>query len=271
MSSTPIHPEIHASNDSKGKAFLTIAVICSIAFLSAWGTGLLVQPEPNWPFRYRFFGVTFALGMACTYLWERRVARQQMAAQRYFNALAQIDPVKFAQGEVDADLPSLPPSNPWCGAARSFTEFFRTHCERLEQMEHMRAAMEVRLKRTGARQLQVETILSGLSEAVIAIDQHDQVIFANPAAERLLGIDLSATDHREINHVVASAVLVELLTEVRRRKAPGQRTAEIELLDDAGKPHWYGVAARAFPQTRFGRRMTSRRRAHLPSCATSAC
>ena len=141
----------------------------------------------------------------------------------------------------------LPCRHPIRGAraARSFTEFFRTHCERLEQVDHMRAAMEVRLKRTAARQLQVEMILSGLSEAVIAIDQHDQVIFANPAAERLLGIDLSATDHREINHLVASQGLVELLTEVRRRRAPGQRTAEIELPDEAGKPHWYGVAARS--------------------------
>ncbi len=60
----------------------------------------------------------------------------------------------------------------------------------MEQVEHTRSGMEVRLKRTATRQLQVETILSGLPEAVIAIDQHDQLIFANPAAERLLGIDL---------------------------------------------------------------------------------
>jgi two-component system phosphate regulon sensor histidine kinase PhoR len=180
------------------------------------------------------------------YLWERRVARQQVTAQRFYNALAQVDPVKFAQGTVDADLPNLRPTNPWYPAARAFTEFFRTHCERVEQVEHTRSGMEVRLKRTATRQLQVETILSGLSEAVIAIDQHDQLIFANPAAERLLGIDLTASAHREINHVVTSEPLVELMTELRRRKAPAQRTAEIELLDEAGKPHWYGVAARSF-------------------------
>lgn len=246
MTSSPLHPEIRASNDSKGKALLTIAIICSIAFLSAWGTGLIVQPAPNWPVRYRFLGVAFTLGLACTYLWERRVAKQQMAAQRYFNALCQIDPVKFAQHTVDAELPALSPSNPWYAAAHGFTEFFSTHCERLEQAEHTRVAMEVRLKRNAARQAQVETILSGLPEAVIAIDQHDQLIFANPAAESSLGIDMQASGHREINQVVPSEQLVELMTEMRRRKSPAQRTAEIELLDEAGKPRWYGVTARNF-------------------------
>jgi two-component system phosphate regulon sensor histidine kinase PhoR len=246
MSSWLSHPEIRSSNDSKGKAFLVIAVVCSIAFLSAWATGLIAQPPSNWPLRYRFLGLSFTLGMACTYLWARRVALQQMAAQRYFKALCQVDPVKFAQGTLASDLPSLPQSNPCSESARRFTEFFRTHCERVEQVEHIRTATEVRMKRTASRLLQLETVLSGLSEAVIAVDQNDQVVLINPAAEHLLGIDLQATGNREISHILHSQALVELLTETRRRKPPSYRAAEVELLDEAGQSRTYGVTVRSF-------------------------
>ncbi len=103
MSSWSGQPEIRPSIDSKGKAFLTIAVICSIAFLSTWGTGLIVQPESNWPIRYRFLGVAFALGMACMYLWERRVAKQQIAAQRYLQRIGPDRP-----GEIFRRARSMP-------------------------------------------------------------------------------------------------------------------------------------------------------------------
>jgi two-component system phosphate regulon sensor histidine kinase PhoR len=242
MSNCPDNP-LRVSIDSKSKAFLTIAVICAIAFLSTWATGLIVTPESNWPFRYRITGVEFVLGMGCTYLWARRVAQQQIAAQRYFQALAQVDPLKLAHGTLASELPALARTNPWNVAAEQFTEVFRTQCERVEQVEHARTVLEVRIKRNGARQSQIEAILDALPEAVIVVDQYDQLILANPAAERLLGLDLLATENRNITQILHSERLVELVGELRRRKAPRQRSIEIELADEEGKPRWYGATA----------------------------
>src|SRR6478672_6323273 len=112
MNSAP-HNTIHSKSDSRGKAFLTIAVICGIAFLSSWATGLIVYPPSNWPMRYRFLGLSFVLSMGGTYLWARHVARHQMVAQRFFESLSQIDPAKLAQGSLASDLPTIAPESPW--------------------------------------------------------------------------------------------------------------------------------------------------------------
>ena len=235
-----------AINDSKAKAFLTVAVVCAVAFLSTWATGLIVGPIDNWPFRYRFLGLAFALGMGCTYLWTRHVARQQIAAQRYFEALSNVDLLKLAQGTLASDLPALSRNNPWFASALQFTNIFSQYCERLEQAEHARAALEVRIKRNATRQSQIDTILGTLPEAVIAIDSCDQLILVNPAAEQLLGIDLLATENRSIAHILHSEQLIELLSDTRRRKAPMQRSIELELTDTEGKTAWYNATARTF-------------------------
>jgi two-component system, OmpR family, phosphate regulon sensor histidine kinase PhoR len=248
MSESP-HNLIHSKTDSRGKAFLTIAVICGIAFLSTWATGLIVAPASNWPMRFRFLGMSFALSMGCTYLWARHVARHQIVAQRFFDSLSQIDHAKLAQGTLASDLPTIAPESPWFAVAQRFTAVFREQCERVVQVEHERSALEVRIKRNAARQNQIETIFATLPEAVIAVDEHDQLILANPAAERLLGIDVSANENRAISHLVHSERLVELLSETRRRKAAAQRTIEIELTDDDGNLRWYGATARSFSKS----------------------
>ena len=108
------------------------------------------------------------------------------------------------------------------------------------------SALEVRIQRNIARQAQIDSIFATLPEAVIAVDQHDQLILANPAAERLLGLDLAACENRAVTHILHCERLVELLSETRRRKAATQRTLEIELTDAEGQSHWYGVTARSF-------------------------
>ncbi|HEY2881491.1 MAG TPA: ATP-binding protein [Pirellulales bacterium] len=233
-----------AINDSKTKVFLVVAVVAAIAFLSTWAAGLLVSPQPSWPFRYRFLGMAFVTSLTCTYMWARHVARQQIAAQRYFEALARVDEAKLARGTLASDLPSLPPTSPWSATANYFTEVFRNHCGRVEQMDHARAALEVRIKRNATRQGQIETILATLPEAVIVVDSADQLILTNPAAERLLGIDLLVNENRNITQILHSEALVDLIGEMRRRKGPTQRTVEIDMTDEDGKPQCYGATAR---------------------------
>jgi two-component system, OmpR family, phosphate regulon sensor histidine kinase PhoR len=245
MTSAP-HNTFHSKSDSRGKAFLTIAVICGIAFLSCWATGLIVYPPSNWPMRYRFLGLSFVLSMGGTYLWARHVARHQIVAQRFFESLSQIDPAKLAQGSLASDLPTIASESPWHATAQRFTAIFREQCERVEQVEHQRSALEVRIQRNIARQAQIDSIFATLPEAVIAVDQHDQLILANPAAERLLGLDLAACENRAVTHILHCERLVELLSETRRRKAATQRTLEFELTDAEGQSHWYGVTARSF-------------------------
>ncbi len=178
---------IYPGADSKSKVLLTIAVVCGIAFLSAWATGLIVSPADNWLMRYRFIGTVFAICMGCTYLWSRRIAKQQLVAERYFTALSQIDASKLAQGTLAADLPAIYRDNPWYESAMRFTEIFRGHCDRLMQLEHARNAAEVRLKRTIAGQSQLDTVLESLPDAILIVDASERLVVANAAAGTAFG------------------------------------------------------------------------------------
>ena len=232
--------------DSKGTALMTVAVICAIAFLSAWATGLIVSPADNWLMRYRFIGTAFAICTGCTYLWSKRLARQQLVAQRYFEALSQIDETKLAQDTLASDLPAIRSSNPWYASAQQFTEVYRNHCQRVEQLEHARNALTVRVNLSAARQTQIESILATLPEAVLVVDQADRLLLANPTAERLLGLEPNEheIEKRDISRLLSNQILVDLIADTRRKKASSQRIVELELVDEAGATHWYNATAR---------------------------
>lgn len=238
---------IQGRHDSKGKAFLVVATVCAIALLSAWATGLIVSPADNWLIRYRFIGSAFAICLGCTYLWTQQIARQQSVAQRYFEALSQVDEAQLAHGTLAADLPAIDPSNPWYTAAQRFTEIFRGHCGRLQQLEHDRSALEVRTKLSLTRQSQVEAIFAALPEAALVVDQANRLVLANPAAQQLLGFEWTEEEqeNRDIARIIHNQTLVELISDKRRHKASAQKTIELELTDQHGATRCYGVTLRA--------------------------
>ncbi|NJO83240.1 MAG: hypothetical protein HC828_10745, partial [Blastochloris sp.] len=65
----------------------------------------------------KLFGGGFALAMLFTYCWMRRVAKEQRAAQAFFETLSHLEPHDVVQANGGALLPAIPKSNPWFGAA----------------------------------------------------------------------------------------------------------------------------------------------------------
>ena len=208
----------------------TALVVTAFSWLSAWIAGMMIGMG-EWPMRYKLFGVGFILAMFFTYGWMRRVAKEQRAAQSFFEALSGLDPRDVTDSIATTNIPALSPSNPWHTAATRLFETYSSCAQRAQMAEHSKTAIEVRAQRTRTELEQLKVILDYLQEPVLAIDNFDEVIFTNSAAERLFGIEFDATKtpERALSALVHSEKMLEMLTDTRRRKTPTQRLGEIDL------------------------------------------
>ena len=206
----------------------TALVVTAFAWMSAWVAGLMIGMGP-WPWRYKLFGLGFMLAMFFTYGWMRRVAKEQRAARAFFDALSCIDPRDITDSLSTTNLPSLASSNPSHGAATRLFEAYSSCAIQAQMAEHAKAAIEVRAQRMRTELEQIRVILDFLQEPVLAIDNFDEVILANAAAQKLFDFDLSDNGQRALASLIRSEKLLEMLIDTRRRKSPTQRVAEVEI------------------------------------------
>ena len=224
--------------DAKARKLLIGAALLAAAWLLSWGAGLILNLEMSRGLHYEALGLVFvsAVGVAC--LWTRHIAKQQQQAQQFFELLLRSDPAQLARLAAGTDPLPMPPSNPWFASAQEFSERFTQNCEKLQQAEQSRTALEVRLRRGAGRQEQIEAILAGLVEPVLAVNAFDELILINPAAQSLFEVNEKAVG-QPFAQVLHCEPLVELLAEARRRKAMVRR-GEIELIDDdSGNSSWF--------------------------------
>jgi two-component system phosphate regulon sensor histidine kinase PhoR len=140
---------------------------------------------------------------------------------------------------------SAPPQHPWQSILLRLRDVLVEQGRRLAEAEHARARAEIRSQRLITERRQLAEILAGLSDPVLAIDQYDELVLANPSAESALQFEAQSTDKRALDTLVHCEQLVELLRDTRRRKAPTTRTSELTLLDPNGEEHTYRVTCRS--------------------------
>lgn len=175
----------------------------------------------------------------------RRLWSDAKAGQRCVEQLARtMAGGAFSATSLDS-LASLPCDSPLAAACSSLRNAVNQMHQHFLSAEQARAALEVRLRRQETRAEQVAAILSGLPEPVVAIDNLDEVVLANPSAEQLLKFNSSDVEKRALARLIHCEQLVELLTDARRRRTVTQRSAEVELIDSAGELRWYNITARA--------------------------
>jgi two-component system phosphate regulon sensor histidine kinase PhoR len=90
-------------------------------------------------------------------------------------------------------------------------------------------------------------ILNGLNEPVIAVDKFEELVLANPSAQALLSIDELPSEDRGLARLVHCQKLVDLLLDTGKRRAPSQRSCEVELATGEGASTWYRAIARSIP------------------------
>jgi len=219
-------------------ALTAAASALALAPALAWAAGWL-HGSPNWP-----IAAAAAAGCAITAAalgWAGRCVHGLCAtAVQHLETLARLG---GPDGPGCDDLPPLAPSHPLSRAASELREQFRAFRGRLNEVEHARAALEVRLRRAALEAEQIRTIFMQLAEPILVVDSFGELVLANHSAEKLFQLDGLAAGQRALDRVVRCEALVELLLGTLRRKTSGARSDEIQLTDAEGRAHLYHATA----------------------------
>ena len=102
-------------------------------------------------------------------------------------------------------------------------------------------ALREKIERLGDEQAKVRTILDGMIEGVVALDDRGRLLLLNPAARAMFGVGNGIPEGRPFLEVIRQKDLLDLVGEVRVSGAPARH--ELEL----GPPVNRVVAARGAP------------------------
>lgn len=187
--------------------------------------------------------VIAAVAGPAIYLFIGKRLRAESKARQIFEELSRCDAQSLSD-ESTATL-TLPHTHPWCGILHRIRETLADQSRRLLDAEHARARAEIRSQRLAAERKQLADILAGLNDPVLAVDQYDELLLANPSAEQALHFTSKNAEKRTLESLIHCEQLVELLRDTRRRKAPSTRTAEVSLADADGHEQSYRVTCRS--------------------------
>ncbi len=222
-------------------AALALSAACTTAWLAGWGAAhnTLIS-------RLILFIAALAVSGGLLHFLLQRLSRREHEARHYLERLCQLDPAE-ASSDLAGVLPAIHPKSPWHGSLLRLQQTFALHASRTAELEHAKAALEIRCRRSAADCERMTNIVNGVSEPVVAVDQYDELLLANPSAKRLLGIDLAGTEKRILSQIVRCEKLVALVNDTRRRKVRTSRTEEVELESPEGEKRWYAVTATSIP------------------------
>ncbi len=217
-------------NEVKASTILSAAALVGSTSLSvAWVAGVLAA-------------ALLLAGLAAA-AWVLRARRTYLQFEQHMTAMCEAASDTGAPAPGCSRLPMLPGNHPWHPLAERIGSALQEYRVRYEDLEHSRAAMEIRCGRTTAQYEKIKTIFTSLAEPILAIDDYDEIVLANASADNLFNIDKEKAETRAIKQLIRCEKLVDLLTGATHRHIPGDRTEEIEIADGAGNPRWFRVTA----------------------------
>jgi two-component system phosphate regulon sensor histidine kinase PhoR len=142
----------------------------------------------------------------------------------YFVAARLVQPIRHITNAAEAiatgdyEHPVYVTNNDEIGAmARSFNK-----------MRDQLAVRESQLRESSRR---LATVLGGMVEGVIAVDDRDRIMLANSAAGRLLGFSATAAEGRPLLQTVRNHALYQAVVDARGRRGPGLVEIALENAD----------------------------------------
>jgi two-component system phosphate regulon sensor histidine kinase PhoR len=217
---------------------MTLSIGLCIAWLAGWITN-----DGWWAVRVVTLTIGLMLASAATFWMQYNRRQDSRLAERHFEALWKINTQAMYTDLGDAGIPPLSPNNPWYDLAERVRETIMRLYQRIQELEHSRASLEVRCHRATAQAERIAKVLDGLADPILAIDNYDEIVLANRSAQELLDIAADNTAARSLKQLEHCEKLVQLLTAARQRKMASHRTDELEIADRQGQSHWYRATA----------------------------
>lgn len=222
-----------------------VLLLVALALTAAW---IIAAPasawlEAGWVVRGLVWLVALAVAATAALLAWRHGYGLLQQTRSYLTRLCELDYHELSSESAEVDLPCVPQSHLLAEPLLKVRDVLIERTRQLQEVEHARAALEIRSRRSAAQQERIAAILASLNEPVLVVDEYGDLLLANPSAQRLFDINSMPTERRALAELVRCEKLVELIQETRRRKGPLNRTDEVELPDALGAPQWYSVTA----------------------------
>lgn len=219
-----------------------LALLC-VALGAAWVVEPALAPV-SWPVRMALLIGGCAVAATAWQVTSSHKTRQQKALHRCLESLSQLDPYQLREAGEEDSLAIRALDQPLRGALERLRETWSAHSTRLEEAELARAAAEVRSRRAVIERDQLLEVLSGLSDPILVVGPFGELLHANAAAGKLLGLDIIRGAQSLVEQMASYGELNNMLAEARRRKTPASRTAEVCLTDTEGRKAWFRASVR---------------------------
>ncbi len=159
------------------------------------------------------------------------------------------DPESFIRtaGTGPANLPSFSGYGIWSELAATVRQALSNLGRYVAELQHQRAAIEIRARRAVEQSQQIRTILDAIDWPIVAVNRFHEIVLANSAAQSLLKHssekeaetnEASAIEHASAEQLADSRI-GEMLRQILRRKSSGVRAEEVELTDSEGGRQFY--------------------------------
>ncbi len=232
--------------DTRTILLLTAAGLLGTASMAAWLAGCFVAASTlEWVVLHRVTGAGFLLSAWAIGLWVVYRLRSDRQARQWFEQLSRLSPPQLARRASGADPSQVPTDHSWFEVAQHITERLAASCEQVSAADQSRSALEIRMRRAAARQEQLETILHGLAEPILAVSPFEELTLINSAAARLFELDEKSSLGQPVAQSIKCPALTDLIADTLRRKSPMQRHGEIELTDSQNSPRPFAVHCRS--------------------------
>jgi len=208
-----------------------ITVVLAAVCLGAWSGAWLAPAEPWW-LRAAVGGVGLAAlaGVALLPCWRAR--RDRRTLERYIEAFCRLNP-RHAHDAAE-QLPPLPDDHPLAAETGRLVQLFLNQYRRVQELEHQRAALELRWRRAESNAQRIHTIFDQLAEPVLVIDRYEELVLVNRRAAELFGVDQSRLP-APVDEVIECQKLVEVLTATARHRVTAARTTDVEIKAPEGQ------------------------------------
>ncbi len=184
------------------------------------------------------------IGCSTMVMWILKIQqRQDSLTQSFLQRISQLDYRDIDANQFEGNLPPLPSDHPLLDQLQRVEKRFAKDCEALRDADHSRAVLDIRCRRATKQHQQITKVISSLSEAVLVVDDYNELVLANTSAGQLFGFETESAEHRALSQLVECDRLLEMLAETRSRSSASTRTDEIQIADGDGQNFWYSVTA----------------------------
>ena len=216
------------------RVFTTVAL--AIGALTTAVSWLLYHLQPQNPWGFWQSSLIVAGALISLVLGYYALEQQQVLRRRQL--LTQFQSCVLAESTETLPVPQDPFAAPLVAEVRQHIHELRT---RTTDLQVQKKTLEIQLRLADAEQRQTQTMINGISDAVLVTNDFDELIMANPAAAALFGLELPAALRKPATELIPVAKLVHDIYEMRQNHSRiNRRTVEYQI-DYEGLPRTFNI------------------------------